>query len=196
LYQAFTKAHNGKEVWWKAAEKAALAAYQGVTWYTPINIALWSGSSANTDSKIRNYVYNLDTVMAKSGSPVDMTVTKAQGKGTRLWHQMAEIQEGASWSPLGFDSGRVASPKNTWGGGNVRVHYQVPGGVIGTGVHYKSLPESKFDEAEFLISSNTKGKVTKKTINEKGDIEVVMAFDGFRGVIPGQWEKNYPLVNP
>jgi hypothetical protein len=134
--------------------------------------------------------------MAKSGSPVDMTVTKGQDKGSPLWHQMAEIKEGAAWSPLGFDSGRVASPQNVWGGGHVRVHYQVPGGVIGTGVHYSSLPKSKYAEAEFLISRNTKWKVAKKTINEKGDIEVVMAFDGFRGVTPGQWNNNYPLLNP
>ncbi|MEI8166794.1 MAG: hypothetical protein WCG26_10455, partial [Chloroflexales bacterium] len=195
-YKQFMEATHGAKQWWTAAEHKALAMYQGNSWYGPLNASLWGGSSATADPALRTLTKGLDTIMAKSGSPFDLTVTKAKEKGSGLWHQMAEIQVGGEWSPLGFDSTKIASPQNDWGGGGVRVHYQVPGGVLGTGVHYKSLPGNQYPEAEFLLSRNTKWKVASKTVGPDGKIEVVMAFDGFRGVTPGEWGQNYPLANP
>lgn len=185
-YKAYNAQINGTTNWASTHDMAGVNSYQDGG-YTSMNSSLWSSGSDTAHKSLRESIAGIDRVMEQSAAPYDFSTTRAQSQGHPLYTSMAKIEVGDSWKPQGFESSTVDSPLNPWGDG-VRVHYRVPKGVTGVGIHLNSLPNSSHpSEHEYLINRRTQWRCVAKTVDENGHIDVVMEYVGREKTIPGQW---------
>lgn len=164
----------------KTTQKA-IASYQNGG-YGAINEALWGKGTgdAATKATVMKQIEQLDEAMSLSQVPFNMVVVRSQGQGSPLYQQMSVLEVGDIYETPAFDSSSI-NHNNTWGGGQVRVHYRLPKGAKAMFMNALSQSpnapgyQSKHpSEHECLLARNSRWKLVGKEVDEQGRIQVTV----------------------